>query len=142
MRHWWLMAIHALPYQMETINELFSLLYAGHTEKGTEQGRANLKQCRRLDACLGQTRIKSFGLTGEAQRVHRALAQGGVTPEALGSSRVSTFIPHALYFPRITDRMPHGKAESRVLALCSMGKPQHGELLAPEQCLRAGSARG
>lgn len=71
MRHWWLMAIHALPYQMETINELFSLLYAGHTEKGTEQGWANLKQCRRLDACLGQTRINSFGLMGEAQRAHR-----------------------------------------------------------------------
>ena len=86
------MAIHALPYQMETINELFSLLYAGHTKKGTEQGRANLKQCRRLDACLGQTRINSFGLMGEAQRVHRALAQGGVAPEALGSSEVSAFI--------------------------------------------------
>lgn len=66
-RHWWLMALHALPYQMETINELFSLLYAGHTEKGTEQGWANLKQCRRLDACLGQTQLNSFGLTGGAQ---------------------------------------------------------------------------
>lgn len=70
MRHWWLMALHALPYQMETINELFSPLYAGHTEKGTEQGWANLKQCRRLDACLGQTRMNSFGLMGEAQRRH------------------------------------------------------------------------
>lgn len=65
------MALHALPYQMETINELFSLLYAGHTEKGTEQGWANLKQCRRLDACLGQTRMNSFGLMGEAQRTPR-----------------------------------------------------------------------
>lgn len=71
MRHWWLMAIHARPYQMETINELFSLLYAGHTEQGTEQGWANLKQCRRLDACLGQTRMNSFGLMGEAPRAHR-----------------------------------------------------------------------
>lgn len=92
MRHWWLMAIHALPYQMETINELFSLPYAGHTEKGTEQGWANLKQCRRLDACLGQTRINSFGLMGEARRAHPALAQGEVTPEALGGLRVSAFI--------------------------------------------------
>lgn len=71
MRHWCLMAIDALPYQMETINELFSLLYAGRREKGTEQGWANLKQCRRLDACLGQTPINSFGPMGEARRAHR-----------------------------------------------------------------------
>lgn len=69
---------------METINELFSLLYAGHGERGMEQGWANLKQCRRLDACLGQTRMNSLVGSGEAQRVHQAVAQRGVAPEALG----------------------------------------------------------
>lgn len=121
MRHWWLMAIHALPYQMETINELFSLLYAGHTEKGTEQGWANLKQCRRLDACLGQTRLNSFGLMGGAQGVsRRALARGG---GASGSPGVSSFIL-TLCIRRGSQKKSrtHGRVERKESSECSVGK--------------------
>lgn len=130
MRHWWLMAIHALPYQMETINELFSLLYAGHTEKGTEQGWANLKQCRRLDACLGQTRLNSFGLMGGAQGVsRRALARGG---GASGSPGVSSFIL-TLCIRRGSQKKSrtHGRVERKESSKSSVGKQRRAAVSVP-----------
>lgn len=117
------MAIHAFPYQMETINELFSLLHAGRREKGTEQGWANLKQCRRLDACLGQTPINSFGLMGEARRVHRIEHwHGEESPPKLWGAPGSP----ALHFLGIIEEMLRGKAENRALAPCSLGKQRRG----------------
>lgn len=146
MRHWWLMAIHALPYQMETINELFSLLYAGHTEKGTEQGWANLKQCRRLDACLGQTRLNSFGLMGGAQGVsRRALARGG---GASGSPGVSSFIL-TLCIRRGSQKKSrtHGRVERELrelggeAAACSSQRPQSTALPGRVAGLDVGTSR-
>jgi len=128
------MALHALPYQMETINELFSPLHAGDTEKGTGQGWANLKQCRRLDACLGQTRTSSFALTGKlGGRIERW--HSDEWPSSSGELRGLHIYPHALPCPRTAEETPHGKAEHGALAPCSMGTQRHGEFPSPEQCL-------
>lgn len=123
IRHWWLMAIHALPYQMETINELFSLLHTGQTDKGTEQGWANLKQCRRLDACLGQTQLNSFGLMGETQMAHRIehWHREESPPGALRNSGISCFILILCIF-RDSQKHHTAKWKKEALTPCSLGK--------------------
>lgn len=136
MRHWCLMAIHALPYQMETINELFSLLHAGRREKGTEQGWANLKQCRRLDACLGQTPINSFGLMGEARRAHRIEHwHREESPPKLWGAPGSPRLSSRFAFPGDHRRNAAQQSRKQSPGALLDGETAAWELPSPERCL-------
>lgn len=113
-RHWGLGAAPAPPYPLESIREQSSLACAGNSGKGTEQGRANLKQCRRLEARLGQ----SSGGTGGAPGELSSAGTGRSHPGSPGRLQGLHVFPPTARFPRISEGMTP----------CSSGEQPHGEL--------------
>lgn len=100
-RHWGLGAAPALPYPLESIREQSSLACAGNSGKGTEQGWANLKQCRRLEARLGQ----SSGGTGGAPGELSSAGTGRSHPGSPGRLQGLHIFPPTARFPRISEGM-------------------------------------